>query len=39
MEETELKPGDAFKELFKIMFALGRKLGWELTSIFANEEG
>ncbi|KZS08021.1 Integrator 10 [Daphnia magna] len=35
VEESELKAEEAWTNLFKIMFAMGRKLGWELSSMFS----
>jgi hypothetical protein len=39
LEESDLEPNDAWKNLFKMMFAMGRKLSWELSSIFCPEGG
>ncbi|XP_046648740.1 integrator complex subunit 10-like [Daphnia pulicaria] len=37
VEGSELKTEEAWTNLFKIMFAMGRKLGWELSSMFSIE--
>ena len=35
--EPDIKPGESWNNLFKIMVAMGLKLGWDLCSIFGIE--
>ena len=35
--ESDIKPGESWKNLFKLMLSMGWKLGWELSTVFSIE--